>query len=95
MNNKEIRLYAKGKEVTFWEIAKAINVSEPTMTRWFREEFPEEQKKAYIRVIDAISKKEKPNFDIKELRPEWVREKTGRPSKAELEELALNYGGAR
>ncbi len=56
MSNKEVRLYAKFKDVKFWEIANAINVSESTLTRWFRDELPEEQKTAYMRLIDLISK---------------------------------------
>lgn len=50
MENKDIRLEAKGAGVPFWKIADYLKVSEPTFTRLMRRELPAE-KKAEIRAI--------------------------------------------
>lgn len=56
MFNKDLRAYAKAKGVYFWQIAKAIGISEPTMTRRMREELAPETKQNYINIIDELAK---------------------------------------
>jgi len=56
MFNKDLRAYAKSKGVFFWQIAKVIGISEPTMTRRLRTEFAPEDKQDYIRIIDELAK---------------------------------------
>jgi len=46
MTNLKIRDYAKRRGVCLWQIAKALNVSEATITRLFRDEI--------IKAIDSI-----------------------------------------
>jgi len=48
--NSELRRFAKAKGVSLWQIAEALNISEPTMTRKLRRELPDDEK-AKIRVI--------------------------------------------
>ena len=54
LNNKDIRLYARGSGVPFWKIAKAMGKSEPTFTRLMREELPEEKKTEIKNIIDRL-----------------------------------------
>lgn len=44
MENREIRLMARGRGVQMWRIAKAIGVSEPTLFRWMREKLPDDKR---------------------------------------------------
>lgn len=55
MYNKDIRTYAKENNVKLWQIAKAMGISEPTMTRKLRSELPEQDKQTFIRIIDELS----------------------------------------
>lgn len=55
MSNAELRVYAKAKGVFFWQIAKAMGISEPTMTRRLRTELTEQEKQEFIRIIDELS----------------------------------------
>jgi len=55
MFNKDLRTYAKEKGVFFWQIAKVMGISEPTMTRRLREELPEQDKQEFIRIINELS----------------------------------------
>ena len=56
MANSKIRDQAKSKNVYLWEIAIAMNVSEPTITRKLRTELSEEEASKFIHAIDEISK---------------------------------------
>ena len=53
--NQDIRDYAAKKGVYFWEIAKALGISEPTMTRWMRVELPEDKRREIEQVISEIA----------------------------------------
>lgn len=55
MYNKDIRTYAKENNVKLWQIAKAMGISEPTMTRKLRSELPEQDKQTFRRIIDELS----------------------------------------
>ena len=57
MFNKDLRAYAKEKGVFFWQIAKVMGVSEPTMTRRLRSELPEQDKHVIKRIINELSVK--------------------------------------
>ena len=53
--NKDVRQYAKGKEVFLWQIANALGVSEPTVTRMFRTEMTPEKKAEIRAIIDRVA----------------------------------------
>jgi len=53
MKNKEIKMAMLEKGIYQWEVAKAIGVSECTLTRWMREELSEEKKTT---IMDAIQR---------------------------------------
>lgn len=55
MYNKDIRTYAKENNVKLWQIAKAMGISEPTMTRKLRSELPEQGKQTFRRIVDELS----------------------------------------
>ena len=55
MYNKDIRTYAKENNVKLWQIAKAMGISEPTMTRKLRSELPKQGKQTFRRIIDELS----------------------------------------
>ena len=50
--NMNLRLEAKGAGIPFWRIAKKLGISEPTLTRWMREELKKDMQKK-IRAIIA------------------------------------------
>ena len=56
MANKKLKLYAKAHDVCLWEIAKFLNVSEPTITRKFRSELTNEEISKIKYAIDQISR---------------------------------------
>ncbi|MDE5583235.1 MAG: hypothetical protein K2J08_06000 [Ruminococcus sp.] len=58
MFNKDIRAYAKEKSVFLWQVAKAMNISEATITRRLRMELPEQEKQKVFGIIDELSRKE-------------------------------------
>ena len=53
--NQEIREYAAKNGVYLWEIALAIGISEPTMTRKLRTELPENEREMIMRVINELA----------------------------------------
>lgn len=53
--NQEIREYAAKNNVYLWEIALAMGISEPTMTRKLRTELPERDREMIIRVINELA----------------------------------------
>lgn len=57
MCNADIREHAKTLGVYLYQIAAAMGISEPTMTRKMRFELPESEKQKLIDVIDRL----KPN----------------------------------
>ncbi len=61
MCNMDLRQKAKEKGVFFWQIAKELGVSEPTMTRRLRFELPELEKQKYLSIIDSLSSEKEKN----------------------------------
>lgn len=55
MKNVDLRKYARSKKVSLWQIAQAIGISEPTMTRKLRRELSSEEKDVMYRIIDKIA----------------------------------------
>ncbi len=53
MNNSDVRTAAKNAGVFLYQIAAAIGISEPTMTRKMRFELSEQEKQP---IFDAIEK---------------------------------------
>ncbi len=54
-SNIDIRKYAKEKGVRLWEVAIALNISEPTITRRLRVELSDQQKADLYRAIDRVA----------------------------------------
>ena len=54
MYNLEIRLQIKQNRLRNYEIAKVLNISEFTFSRWLREELNEERKKLVLSAIDKL-----------------------------------------
>lgn len=56
MKNKEyFRQYAKDRKVRLWQIADALGISEPTMTRMLRHEISKEQLDRLCGIVDRIA----------------------------------------
>lgn len=55
--NQEIRDYAAKNKVYLWEIALAMGISEPTMTRKLRTELPEHERGEIMRIINYLAAK--------------------------------------
>lgn len=53
--NQAIREYAREHAVFLWELANAMGVSEPTMTRMLRCEVPAEKRTKLLQMIDEIA----------------------------------------
>lgn len=51
MASVDIKRAARGSMIPLWKIARKLNVSEMTVTRWLREELPEDKR---ARIMDAI-----------------------------------------
>ena len=54
MNNSDVRTAAKSAGVFLYEVAVAMGISEPTMTRKLRFELSNEQKKPIFDAIERI-----------------------------------------
>lgn len=54
-SNIDIRKYAKEKGVRLWEVAIALNISEPTITRRLRVELPDGDKAKIFTTIDRVA----------------------------------------
>ena len=59
MSNIDIRTMASANGVSLWQIADALGISEPTMTRKMRKELPQDQKKRIFEIIASLSKAKK------------------------------------
>ena len=53
--NQEIRGYAAKNSVYLWEIALALGISEPTMTRKLRTELPDRDCEEIMRIINDLA----------------------------------------
>lgn len=54
MCNADVREHAKDSGVYLYQVAAAMGISEPTMTRKLRFELPKSEKKKFLEVIDKI-----------------------------------------
>ncbi|WP_288705544.1 hypothetical protein [uncultured Ruminococcus sp.] len=57
MRNQDLRTYAKEKGVCLWQVAQALGISEPTMTRRMRRELSQQDKQAMRDIVDALAAK--------------------------------------
>ena len=55
--NLDVRTYAKEKGVYLYEVAEALNISEPTIMRWLRAELTDERKAAIVEAINCVAVK--------------------------------------
>ena len=55
LKNQEIRRYAKENKVRLYELADALYISEPTMSRKLRRELPQDEKDRIFKIIDEIA----------------------------------------
>ena len=53
--NADIRKAAKEAGVSLWEIADALNISEPTVTRLLRRELADDRKQELLYTIASIA----------------------------------------
>ncbi len=56
MSNSDVRTAAKNAGVFLYQIAAAIGISEPTMTRKLRFELTKDEKKSIFEAINQIAK---------------------------------------
>lgn len=56
MYNKDVRNYAKSKNVYLYQIAESLNVSESTFIKKLRKELDDETKESLFAIIDMIAK---------------------------------------
>lgn len=56
MYNKDVRNYAKSKNVYLYQIAELLNVSESTFIKKLRKELDDETKESLFKIIDMIAK---------------------------------------
>ena len=59
MDNQDIRRIARAEGIPMWRIAKALGISEPTMTRRMRQELPENEKEKLKVIIRNLSEEER------------------------------------
>ena len=57
--NIDLRFYAQRFDVPLWKVAKAMNVSEPTLYRNLRSEFSEEEKAEFRAIVDRLAQEGK------------------------------------
>lgn len=61
MNNSDVRMAAKNAGVFLYQIAAAMGISEPTMTRKLRFELSDKEKSIMFNVIEQIKTENKKN----------------------------------
>ena len=57
LKNQDIREAAKHASVRIWEVARAMGLSDNTLTRRLRDELPEAEKEKIFEVIDRLAEK--------------------------------------
>ena len=55
MRNKDIRDYARIKDVRLWMIAEKLNMQDSNFSRMLRKELPGEKKKEIFAIIDELA----------------------------------------
>lgn len=59
MRNKDIRDYARIKDVRLWQIAEKLNLQDSNFSRLLRRELSEEKKAEIMAIIDQIASESK------------------------------------
>ena len=54
MTGRQIKEQAKAAGIYLWQIAKAAGISEPTLTRWLRDELTLEREQRLMEAIKNI-----------------------------------------
>lgn len=54
-SNQDIRKRARSRGVFLYEVADALGISEPTMTRWLRGKLSSERKSDILNAIDRVA----------------------------------------
>ena len=54
MKNKEMRDYARIKDVRVWQIAEKLNLQDSNFSRLLRHELPKEKKQQIYKIIDEL-----------------------------------------
>lgn len=54
MNNLEVRELIERKRVAYYEVANQLGINVSTLSRWLRDELPEDKKNQVIRAIKSI-----------------------------------------
>lgn len=57
--NADLRAYSMERNVPQWKIAKGFQVADTTLCKWMREEFSEEMKVKYRKIVDSMTDMEK------------------------------------
>ena len=57
MKNQKVRLMAKGSGIALWEVARALGISEATLTRRLRMPLTPEQEKEIVDIINKLKKR--------------------------------------
>lgn len=55
LKNTDIREAAKKASVRIWEVARALGLSDNTLTRRLRDELPPEEKEKILGIIDRLA----------------------------------------
>ena len=55
MKNKDIRDYARLKDVRLWKIADRLNLQDSNFSRLLRHELPEEKNTEIFKIIDELA----------------------------------------
>lgn len=54
--NEDVRRAARAAGVPLWRIAEALQVSEPTLTRWMRTPLPDDKRDRIMKAIPALER---------------------------------------
>ena len=61
MEATQIKQILKEKRIYQWEVAKALGITEFTLTRWLRDDLPEDRSEQILEAIDNLSQKSNEN----------------------------------
>lgn len=54
MDANQIKQILKEKRIYQWEVAKALGITEFTLTRWLRDDLPADRAEQIMQVIDTL-----------------------------------------
>ena len=61
MNNNDIRMMARNKDVRLWQIADKLNMQDSNFSKMLRKELPSEKKEHIYKIINEIAKERECN----------------------------------